>query len=172
MIVFRGTKKALKEMGPPARNAPDPGEGFLGSWFVNVFYVERRKCAVIVNDQTLYCVLLYGLKKKDFQDLRPIFVSALRENMRLDGFPVGSIEWVALEGSSAAVGKTNSKRVLGIMNEMVFTIKYLVAVGRNSPEDEIRVQNRSLNRTPWSGLALFDGVDMFRDLIFGAEDGT
>lgn len=170
MIVFRGTQKALKAMGINGKKCPDPGEGLLGSWFINIFHLERRKCALITNDQTLYSVLFFGLKKKDFEDIAQVFLAGLLENMRQDGFPVSTMAFVEGQGESIAVGKTNSRRVLGVMNEIVLTVKYLVAVKRFSVQQEIRVQNRTLNRTPWSGLELFDAVDMLREALFGLED--
>lgn len=41
----------------------------LGSWHANHYLIQKRNCVMFCHDQTRYCLLLYGLKKAEFEDL-------------------------------------------------------------------------------------------------------
>jgi len=158
MLVLRGTQKLLKELRLKKSDLSESGDGALGSWFVNLFWIERRKCVLITNDQTLYSVLLFGLTKPDFDTLDTRFRDGLIANLRRDGFPPEQIASLAMALNPSVWSVTNSRSVLGSMNDMILTAKYLVAIKRRETEDEIRNLNIDLNRTPMSALKRFDAV--------------
>ena len=108
MIIFRCTQKLLAELHLQKQKLEDPGNGFLGSWFANLFRLERRKCVLFTNDRTLYSVLLYGLRKPDFEALGQRFTKQLLSNLKTDGFPpelVTSIGMRACNFSSVNSGE-------------------------------------------------------------------
>jgi Domain of unknown function (DUF6933) len=127
MLVFRGTKKMLDEMRLRKKDLDDPGEGFMGSWFVNVFHLERRKAVLITNDRTLYSVLLWGLRRPDFDDLASRFIAGLVYNLKRDGFDHGLIASIGLVCHPVKWTTTNNRSVLGSMNDMIFLSKHLIA---------------------------------------------
>jgi len=162
MIIFRCTQKLLTELHFNKQNLKDPGEGFLGSWFANLFRIERRKCVLFTNDRTLYSVLLYGLKKPDFDALGQRFTSGLLANLKNDGFPPEQVASIGMTCQKVSWGVTNNRRVLGSMNDMILTTKYMVAVYRQPIEQEIAQLNHELNRTPMSMLKRIVAIDEMR----------
>jgi len=162
MIVFRGTHKLLKELRIRKSDLDDPGEGLLGSWFANLFRIERRKCVLITNDRTLYSVLLYGLRKPDFESIGDRFRDGLVANLQTAGIPAETVASVAMACRPVGWGATNSRSVLGSMNDMISIAKHMVALKRLRTEDEIVIQNHDLNRMPMSALELVRPIDEMR----------
>jgi hypothetical protein len=162
MIVFRGTQKLLKELRIQKTDLVDLGDGVLGSWFANLFRVERRKCVLFTNDRTLYSVLLFGLRKPDFDSLGLRFRDGLIANLQAAGLPAEQVASLGIACRTVTWGATNSRSVLGSMNDMISITKYMVAIKRHETEEEIALQNHQLNRMPMSSLKLVRPVDEMR----------
>ena len=152
MIVLRCTHKLLKELRLPKDELGDPGEGFLGSWFAKFFRIDRRKCVIITNDRTLYSFIRYGLKRDDFDGLNEVFSTALAETLLLDGIPVETVRKIYVESHPAVFGTTNSRSVLGSMNDLVKESMYLVPEKPRVTDEDIAAVNHRLNRTPMRTL--------------------
>ena len=167
MIVFRCTQKLLKELRLSKSELGEPDEGFLGSWFANLFRVKRRKGVIFTNDRTLYSVLLFGLKKPDFDALGQRFVSGLIANLRRDRFSSETVASIGMACYPVSWGATNNRRVLGSMSGMVQISKYILSAKREEIEDAIALLNHSHNRTPMSALKLVRAIDEMRAALDG-----
>jgi len=152
----------LKELCLSKSELGEPENGFLGSWFANLFRLERRKCVLFTNDRTLYSVLLYSLRKADFDNLGKRFVAGLTANLQRDGFPAETIASIGMACHPVAWGATNDRSVLGSMNDMVSCSRYMVALRRQEPELEVAHLNHELNRTPMSALKLVVAIEEMR----------
>jgi hypothetical protein len=162
MVVFRGTQKLLKELRIRKSDLADPGDGLLGSWYANLFTVERRKCVLFTNDRTLFSVLLFGLRKPDFESIGDRFRAGLIANLQAAGIPPEIVASMAMACRPVGWGATKSRSVLGSMNDMISIAKHMVALKRLRAEDEIVIQNHDLNRMPMSALKLVRPVDEMR----------
>jgi len=167
VIVFRGTQKLLKEVRLRKEELGNPGEGFMGSWFVNVFRLQRRKSVLITNDRTLYSVLLWGLRRPDFDDLDSRFIAGLASNLKRDGFDTGLIASIGMTCHPIRWAATNNRSVLGSMNDMISCSKYMVALQRQDIESELAYLNCELNRTPMSALKYIVAMDEMRIALMG-----
>ncbi len=152
MIVLRCTHKLLRELRLPKDELGNPGEGFLGSWFANLFRIDRRKCVIFTNDRTLYSFIRYGLKRDDFDGLNEVFSTALAETLLLDGIPVETVRKIYVESHPAVFGTTNSRSVLGSMNDLVKESMHLVPEKPQVTDEDIAAVNHRLNRTPMRTL--------------------
>jgi hypothetical protein len=152
MLVFRGTRKLLKEVGVSATGLDDPGEGLLGSWFGHVFRIERRKCVIFTNDPTLYSVLLYGLRKPDLEAIGERFTERLVASLQGDGFPSEQIASIGMACHPVVWATTNNRSVLGSVNDLISLTKHAVARRRQETEQEMADFGRQINRIPWSSL--------------------
>ena len=56
MQLMRCTKKLQKEMGLKQSDLceEEPRFSYLGPWHANLIYIDRRKCVLFVNDNTLF----------------------------------------------------------------------------------------------------------------------
>lgn len=152
MLVLRCTRTLRDELKLKTSDLVDAGTGVLGSWFGNLFRIERRKCVLFTNDRTLYSVLLFGLRKQDFDSIDERFRAGLWSNLIRDGFSPDAVAAFEKESSPVVWAATNSRSVLGSMNDMIFLSKHLVGTKRRRTEDEIVHLNSELNRTPMSAL--------------------
>jgi hypothetical protein len=165
MLTLRCTHKLLKEPHLPKDELPDPADGIFGSWFGHLFRLERRKCVLFTNDRTRYSVLLFGLMKDDFHILGQCFLSGLTENLRNDGIPSETIASIGIACYPIAWGTTNSRSVLGTMNDMIMTSKLLVSTQRQDILAEVEYLNHQLNRTPISTLKYLRPINEFKNAL-------
>ena len=125
-MIFRCTQKALKEFGLPI-NVPYPIEEGLtqtaDTWYVNLFRYARRKSLIFTNEQTLYAVIIVGVTKRDMERLRALFRWHAERQMRADGIAADAIRTFLSEMGPIVYAKTESRRVLGSMNDQVRVFK-------------------------------------------------
>ncbi len=48
-------------------------------WHAHLFWFDRRKGVILMNNQTRYCIVLYGVKAAHFKRLGSIMLSAIEE---------------------------------------------------------------------------------------------
>jgi len=79
-MIIRSTKKLMDELGlkPTLQKEESP----LFSWHANLITIGRKKAVVMVNDSSRYAIVLFGLKKRDFQNLRKLILQAIVDAFR------------------------------------------------------------------------------------------
>ena len=122
-----------------------PKNGLLGAWHANLIYVNRKKCVLFVNDKTLYNFVVINLSRAKIKELDSIFVQYLFLNLFQEGFSEELVKQLTQEYGSVQFAKTDSKSVLGSMNDLAFHYKlYLQTEG----EDALPSIVHKLNRMP------------------------
>ena len=58
---------------------------YLGNWTATLFYVNNKKCWLIINMLTKYLLILPNLKKSDLKNISTIFKEALTSQLNYDG---------------------------------------------------------------------------------------
>ncbi|MFH5836271.1 plasmid pRiA4b ORF-3 family protein [Proteiniclasticum sp. C24MP] len=58
----------------------------LGLWHAHMTKVNRRNTVIMVNEETLYAVVLYGVKKKEFLHLEEEMEKGIRKALKADGY--------------------------------------------------------------------------------------
>lgn len=74
--------QTLLELNDSEREEQHP----LGFWHAHVMKVNRRNTILLVNNETLYTVVLYGVKKRDFEQMDKRMEEAIRYALRFDGY--------------------------------------------------------------------------------------
>ena len=98
----------------------------LGNWNANVFPIQGRKCLIIMNDISFYCLLFLDVLKKDLIDFNELFGNRLTEQLDYDGIVLsGKCREAIMNNIECRFLPTNNNRkVLGTMNEFVYEIEY------------------------------------------------
>lgn len=163
MLVIRCTEKFAKELGLRRSDLEDTIDtGFLGSWFAHVFRIERRKCAMFTNDETLYSFVVPGLRRAHLSDLLGLFSDHLLESVEADGLEVYLRARLERELAPLFISKTNNRSVVGSMNDLRFMAELDVeATGGLDVFDGARV-SQCMNRTPMSALGYARPLDIFK----------
>ena len=58
--------------------------GILGKWNATIFYVDRKKCLLISNAKTQYCVILPDIKSSDLNSIDKKFKESVYEQLKND----------------------------------------------------------------------------------------
>ena len=95
-------------------------------WHADIFVWNRRNCIVIMNNRTRYCVMLYGLKKSDAKNMGSIFVNQLQINLINDGVSQKVINNYLDNIRGVYYTKTNSRSVLGSLNDIIYGITFYI----------------------------------------------
>lgn len=64
----------------------------LYRWHAHLFFCQRRKCVLVMNNVTRYNFVMYGLKKGDFNRFNQLVKEKIAENLLADGIAQTRIE--------------------------------------------------------------------------------
>jgi len=101
-----------------------PSESFLGSWHVNLIYIDGKKCLLFVNDKTLFNFIVPDIPRAQIKKLSSIFKATLECVLSDEGIPEMAITKIMSEYKSVQYANTNNKSVMGSMNDLAFHYKY------------------------------------------------
>ncbi|HGS5022853.1 TPA: hypothetical protein ACMDP3_003471, partial [Vibrio cholerae] len=113
MYQLRCTKKVQDAFGlKPSDLAEAQDENLvIGNWYVNLFTVERRKCLVFMEEQTLMSFVLIGLRKEHIKDIGVIFKKGVLQLLELEGFPDDIIAAFERAPEKVLFTKTESRKL-------------------------------------------------------------
>lgn len=161
MLVLRCTAKLLRELGcEPACNDDVEKAHGLNVWFVNLLRFDRRKCVLFTNEKTLFSFLVPGLKREQLRSLGEVFAKNLSERLAAEG--LGKYEKKLVGDRSAiAIAKTNSKSVLGSMNDLALQFEYHIKGYGGLENIDLKRLNREINRVPMGALGYRYAIESF-----------
>ena len=122
-----------------------PEAGLLGAWHANLKNVNRKKCVLFVNDKTLYNFVVINLSRAKIRELDSVFVQYLFLNLFQEGFSEELVKRLTQEYDTVQFAKTDSKSILGSMNDLAFHYKYHI---QTEGEDALPSIIHKLNRMP------------------------
>lgn len=129
MLVLHCTQKLLAAAGERGvGEVPDADP--LDSWHANLFHWERRKCVIVVNDCTLFPVLLFGVKQPQLSDLPRAFTERFCSQLHERKVPTYITDRVRRLYGEAKLTTTSDRSVAGSLNQFVHELKWVVADGR------------------------------------------
>ena len=122
MFTLRCTKKLLSHMAA----TPIAGEGdsttALGDWYANLVPTCRGGIVICTNERTLLTVILPLIEG---QHPLSIFTMRVYNLLRLIGVPSERADAEMREMESVEIRKSQSRRVLGSMNEIALTLQLM-----------------------------------------------
>ena len=157
-MTIQATKKLQDFLGIKENEVPH-SENVMSLWHGNIFMIGRRKCMLLTHNESYYSIFIYGVRKSDMKDLPSTVKKFLQELMRIDGFKLSAIVNMAKSLETITYAKTSDRKVLGVMNDMIFMLKYY-----NMTEDELSLAHR-INYTPYKRKGFYYPVDMLKTLL-------
>ena len=136
-----GLKKADLETGEPLFS-------FLGQWHSNLVYINRKKCVLFVNDKTLFNFIVPNVLRADIRQLGEMFRSHLNYALANEGFPKELRKKVLNEYDEISFGKSNSRSVLGNINDLSFHYEVWIVENGGVNDADIPATIKQLNRMP------------------------
>ena len=149
--------------------AEEPRFSYLGPWHANLINIDRRKCVLFVNDKTLFNFIVPDLSKAQIRELDKLFKGHLSCVLADAGMAEADRARMLSEYDEVGITNTNSKSVLGSMNDLAFHYKYSIqeAGGVHSPAVPGII--RRLNRMPMGALKYVFPIEALRALYQTAD---
>lgn len=165
MAFIRCTKKLLAEL-PLSMEEAISKSTILGDWHANLLRIERRKCVLFTNDDTLFSVFIPMLKKPHFQNLASVFLDNLIQTLKSEAFDE-IIEQVKDDYTgNLTYSTTNNRSVLGSMNDIAHSLPFILArEGGIENVDPLKI-NRILNRMPLLRKPFFSAAEGLKQKLF------
>lgn len=113
MLVVHATKKLLDRVGKPTAEPTASSTTTLGSWYATALF-WRPQVALLVNEETLLPLLMPLAPAATLLKRLPAWLNATLE---AHGVPHAFIDAELAEAAEIGLAKTNSRSVLGVMNE-------------------------------------------------------
>ena len=131
MITLRCTQKAAKALGFTLQAHVGGGTSPLADWYVNLIATVSGGAFLFMNEQSLLAVVV----PRGTPDLLNTFVARVGNVLSLIGLPNGRIEQELVHFQQARVARTNSKRLLGVMNDLALHLQ--LALEDATPEEKL-----------------------------------
>ena len=100
----------------------------LGNWNGNILPIRGRKCLILMNDVTYYCLIFLDVFKRDIINLHELLFERLIEQFDYDSinFPGECSAKLKKELEPRFPRTNNNRKVLGTITEFIFQIEYLM----------------------------------------------
>ena len=120
----------------------------LFEWHANLFVFNRRKGVILMNNQTRYSVVLYGLKAEHFREFQTIALSAIEQTFKAEGFSDDVISNYVRTCAQVIYAKSSDRSILGQVNDVLYMMQYHME--EYLPTDDIYMieLSKRMSRTP------------------------
>ena len=113
-------------------------------WYVNLLWIERRKCLLLTHAGRLFPVFVADVRKADLRPIGPYVVGLFDEHLRSEGLAADTLG--RLHPADVHLAKTASRSILGVMNDAATHARYRIeAMGGIDRSDTVFL-NRFLRR--------------------------
>jgi hypothetical protein len=164
MGIIRCTAKLLTELKTKPMNGPSQSYAWC-DWHANLLWLDRKKCLLFTNNQTLYSFFLPSMKKPILENFEKVFRLGLFKSLMTEGFAEPQVEYVLSEHQHIVIAKTNSRSILGSMNDLAFQIKSMIYATGGLANADLPEINKQLNRTPMSAIKYKVSIDELKRLL-------
>jgi len=146
----------------------EPKESYLGSWHANLIYIDRKKCLLFVNDKTLFNFIVPDISRAQIKELSNIFRVNLECVLAAEGVPKKAKTKIMSEYASIKYTNTNSKSILGSMNDLAFHYKYLIQSEGGVYSYAVPSIIKKLNHMPMGALEYVFPIDALKAVFKNA----
>ena len=167
MLQLRCTVKVQKELGLKPKDLGDiqDPDTVLGNWYVNLSTIDRRKTFLFVNERTLLSFILYGIKKSNIANIHEMFLKALNQLLLMEGVDYPVIDKLNNEYFNLKYTKTNSKQVLGNMNDLMSLYKHIIYIDGGLKHCDLTDIIHRINATPQKNIGWGYSIDLAKELL-------
>ncbi len=165
MRLIHCTNKLISEINtallPKYENHINEG---LGDWYSNVFIVKLRYCLIFTNIKTLFTFVVPDLSKKELVDFHHLFLKGLENALQLNGIKRETINRIIEEYTRVQIVKTESKSVIGSMNDFV---QHYISFEKYMDENNQTINdfNLNVNGIPMGALKFEFPIERLNKLI-------
>jgi hypothetical protein len=120
----------------------------LGDWTSTIFYVDHKKCWLLINNLTKYLLILADIKKSDLKNISSIFKETLHSQLKYDGIDVGIEIIEKIIGEIKLYETNNNKSANGSLNNCLLYLEDWKFEYGHFDNMNFRDLNNRLNSSP------------------------
>ena len=120
MFAIRCTKRLLDRSRLPFAVASAPTTTVLGDWYANILITRPQHLVLCISEKTLLPVVVTA---KDLKALPSRLTKALEDMLGRIGVPQSLVHAEVREMSESYFAKTESRKVLGSLNDFMFHLQ-------------------------------------------------
>lgn len=121
-MLIQCTKKLLNRL--KIKPQPRIEENPLFSWHANLMTINRRQVVILVNDQSKYVIVLYGLKATDFSNIDERIKQAIRTVFQEEGIREDVIDDYLHQAGDVMFTKTKDRRSVARLSRTGIEIEF------------------------------------------------
>jgi len=142
-MILRCTARMLAVLGvrPAALVATAPSDD---DWYLNLLWIERRKCLLLTHAGTLFPVFVADVRKADLLPIGAYVVGLVEEHLRSEGLAADTLG--RLDPEDVHLAKTASRSILGVLNDAAVHARYRIEAMGGIDQAEVVFLNRFLRR--------------------------
>ncbi len=151
MAIIHCTQKLLSELKTKPVETDfktDPA----GNWHANIFRIDRRKCLFFTHSETLFSFIVPAITKNQLTYFDELFRQTVFKSLVREDFPQDLIEIMLKANQDIIIARSNNRRVLGSMNDLIYQSKYNIAAQGGLIHSDLEQINYDLNRTPMKAI--------------------
>lgn len=151
-MILRCTAKMLKLLGVRTTGLPElsPSDD---DWYLNLLWIERRKCLLLTHAGTLFPVFVADVRKAEITPIEPYVVTLVREHLGSEDLPHDTLG--ALDPDDVQLARTASRSVLGVMNDTAIHARYRIEAMGGIDRSDSYILNRFLRRALHSRAGVY-----------------
>lgn len=150
MTVLHCTQKVLAEGGfsESNLNAFPSKENSQEHWYTHLFFCCRKKHLIFTHGQSRFSFVVPSIGRYDVRHIGQLFSKKLPKAMFYEEFGAAEIKEVSERINPISLAKTESRAVVGSMNEFIRHFKWHMEDELLGEEPDINAINRKLNEMP------------------------
>ncbi|WP_101842243.1 hypothetical protein [Halobacillus sp. Marseille-P3879] len=124
MFVIGATQKLTKELNKELEATEEYEDiAAINKWHGNLITINRRKCLILMNNQTGINLILFGLRKPQFENLHNVIKGSLKQLLQLIKVEDEIINQILSEADPLVYTKTDNQQILGMMNQVQLLVE-------------------------------------------------
>jgi len=131
------------------------------AWHGHYLAMDRKKFLILMNDLTRFCVVLYGVQKKHFQNPVDLFKRAIFIAMDSQGYQRPLIQRYIDEINEVTYGKSKNRQLISRLNRAVFSAWVYAEDGLyfdvlEQPQISVRMNREPVGQDQWKIVSFPD----------------
>ena len=137
----------------------------LGDWYANIFVFNRRNNLFFVNSKTHCGFVVPDLLKKDQINFHDYFIKGVSNLLEWSGANKELINQIIVEYIHLQIVKTESKSILGSMNDYIQLYKFIFKKNQGNDKWTTERFNKNLNLRPSGALKFALPMEKLQELL-------
>ncbi len=165
MLTINCTGKLRKEINFEIEDSLEVKRDDFYNWYAHLITINRRKTAILMNVETRYSIILYGLKKADFEDLNQLIKDAIRDNFKAEGIKSFYIDKYMEKIEEVKYSKTYNRSIISQINNFKRYVEAWVEDFLPTDKKNMIGLGRKINRVPILKLEAVYPIEKLRKVF-------